>query len=122
MHASLASPLTIACAGSVRSDGILLPSINTCVGRVDKAIAARVMPRMVAWKMLMRSISSTSTTMIDQASACAWISGINASRRLAVSTLESASPAIGRAGSRMTAATTTGPASGPRPASSMPAT
>ena len=43
-------------------------------------------------------------------------------RAPAVSTLESARPAIGRSSSRITAAATTGPASGPRPASSTPAT
>ena len=42
--------------------------------------------------------------------------------RGAVSAFESARPAIGRDGSRITAAATTGPASGPRPASSTPAT
>src|ERR1700681_2490220 len=43
------------------------------------------------------------------------------SRRAAVRIFESASPRMRRAGSRITAATTTGPASGPRPASSTPA-
>ena len=44
------------------------------------------------------------------------------SRRRAESCLESARPLIGRCTSSTTAAATTGPASGPRPASSTPAT
>src|SRR5665811_2365885 len=44
------------------------------------------------------------------------------SRRRGVSTLESAKPLIGCKSSRITAAASTGPASGPRPASSTPAT
>jgi hypothetical protein len=56
------------------------------------------------------------------AQALARISSYSFSRRAAVSFLESARPAIGCRSSRMTAAATTGPASGPRPASSTPAT
>src|SRR5690606_33769090 len=44
------------------------------------------------------------------------------SRRSAVSFLESANPAMGFKSSKITAAATTGPANGPRPASSTPAT
>ena len=43
-------------------------------------------------------------------------------RFFALKTFESSRPRMGRARSRMTAAATTGPASGPRPASSQPAT
>ena len=43
-------------------------------------------------------------------------------RRLAESFLESSNPSIVRAGSRTTAAATTGPARGPRPTSSTPHT
>jgi len=43
------------------------------------------------------------------------------SRLSLLSIFESAKPSIGCCGSRITAAATTGPASGPRPASSIPA-
>src|SRR6185369_1855839 len=52
----------------------------------------------------------------------AQISSNNSSRRSAVSRLESSMPLGMRFGSSTTAAATTGPASGPRPASSQPAT
>jgi len=72
--------------------------------------------------MLMRSISAALASAMHQASAFSLISAASASRRFSVSFLESLRPAIGRAGSRITAAAVTGPASGPRPASSMPQT
>ncbi len=56
------------------------------------------------------------------ASALARISTASRARAAPDSSFESRRPAIGRAGSRITAAATTGPASGPRPASSTPAT
>ena len=46
---------------------------------------------------------------------------VRASRRFAVTCLESFSPSGMRTGSRITAAAVTGPASGPRPTSSIPA-
>src|SRR6185312_9382681 len=61
------------------------------------------------------------TTITQCASAHSRICGYSASRRFSLSFLESSRPAMGRAGSRITAATTTGPAKGPRPASSTPA-
>src|SRR4051812_37942670 len=71
--------------------------------------------------MLMRSMSSTPIVTILNAMARSRIRAASTSRRSGVSTLESASPLMRRAGSRITAATTTGPANGPRPASSTPA-
>ena len=53
--------------------------------------------------------------------ALARISSNKASRRLAVSFLESVRPLMGCNSSNITAAATTGPAKGPRPASSTPA-
>ena len=53
--------------------------------------------------------------------ALSQISSDRIARRDSVSFLESPRPLIGLLGSRTTAAATTGPASGPRPASSMPA-
>ena len=71
--------------------------------------------------MLSSSISSTLAHATDHASARSLIRGARASRFFAVNFFESASPSIGRSGSRITAAAQTGPASGPRPASSTPA-
>src|SRR5438874_3311812 len=70
--------------------------------------------------MFNRSISSTLAQATDQAIARSLMRLARTSRRSGVSTLESASPRMPRAGFRMTAAAYTGPASGPRPASSMP--
>src|SRR5919198_128062 len=56
------------------------------------------------------------------AMARSWISAKSSSRRSTVRSFESATPRTRRAGSRMTAAATTAPANGPRPASSRPAT
>src|SRR5690348_12585832 len=71
--------------------------------------------------MLMRSISSTSTATTLHACARAVMRSYSFSRTAADRTLESSSPLMRRAGSRITAATTTGPAKGAQPASSTPA-
>src|SRR5690606_11549261 len=70
--------------------------------------------------MFIRSMSSTSTTPIPNAQRRRMRSSSTA-RRSGVSFLESSSPA-GRGLHNTTAAATTGPASGPRPASSTPTT
>src|SRR6266581_929001 len=72
--------------------------------------------------MLSRSISSTLAKATAQAVARSLILSARISRRSGGSTLESASPRTCRSGSRITAAAYTGPASGPRPASSTPQT
>src|SRR5512143_1121804 len=72
--------------------------------------------------MFSRSMSSTPIAITLKASARERILASSFSRRAAVRIFESASPLMRRRGSRITAATTTGPASGPRPASSTPAT
>src|SRR3954467_13511276 len=73
---------------------------------------------MEAWKMLIRSISSTVAWATDQATARSLMRPARTSRRSGVSTFESARPLIRRFLSRITAAAYPGPASGPRPASS----
>ena len=55
-----------------------------------------------------------------QATACSRIGSKSASRLASLSFLESFNPSTGRAGSNITAAAKTGPANGPRPASSIP--
>src|SRR4051812_16987326 len=72
--------------------------------------------------MLRRSISSTLAEDTAQAVARSLMRSASTSRRSAFRTLESASPRICFAGLRITAAAYTGPASGPRPASSTPQT
>src|SRR3989442_9878672 len=72
--------------------------------------------------MLSRSISSGSTTPRPTATARRRISTSSRSRRAAVRTFESATPSRRVPGGKTTAAATTGPASGPMPTSSTPAT
>src|SRR5690606_19318630 len=79
-------------------------------------MASMVAPRILNW-----SISATLALAIHQASARSRTSKASSSRRAAVNFLESLSPTIGASSSRMTAAANTGPARGPRPASSTPA-
>ena len=100
----------------------MLPSTSTSSGSepsfAHKASTAKVMASIVAPKIFRRSMSSTSTTPTAH-----WqrrlIAASNSARRAAVSFLLSSSP-DGRGLDNNTAAATTGPASGPRPASSTP--
>src|SRR5947207_6430210 len=71
--------------------------------------------------MLTLSMTSTSINPTATASARSRICSKSASRRRRVRTLESRMPLIRCRSGRMTAAATTGPASDPRPTSSMPA-
>jgi len=71
--------------------------------------------------MFRLSISSTLAQATDQASAFFLMMPASRSRSRTLKTLESAIPAgARRPGSNTTAAAQTGPASGPRPASSTP--
>src|SRR5688572_21638526 len=67
------------------------------------------------------SISATSAQATDHAIAPPRILIASSARSSGSTTLESRMPRMRRRGSRITAAATTGPASGPRPASSTPA-
>ncbi len=69
----------------------------------------------------MRSISSTLASPTPMAIARARISLSSLARSSASRSLESLTPSIRSRGGRMTAAATTGPASGPMPTSSTPA-
>src|SRR5258705_5276698 len=72
--------------------------------------------------MLMRSISWADAAPMPTARARAWIRAASFSRSAPVSFLESSTPRMARASGGMTTAhATTGPASGPRPTSSIPA-
>src|ERR1700690_1940386 len=72
--------------------------------------------------MLIWSMRAESTAAIAQAIECSRICSASSSRRSAGSNLESRKPRMRYAGSRITAAATTGPNSDPRPTSSTPAT
>src|SRR3569833_938504 len=118
---TVSSPLTMASARHGNSAGQRSPSTSASSGTVCSASTARFIASMLAHRMLSVSISSPSACATAQASAFSLISISSASRRCSVSSLESARPSMGRAGSSITAAAVTVPASGPRPASSTPA-
>src|SRR5258708_10398302 len=80
------------------------------------------MARPVACRMLSAAISSTEAKPTPQATALALISTSSVSRVLAESFLESSRPLGTFFGLRITATALTGPARGPRPASSTPQT
>ena len=97
------------------------PSTNTCFGASGSACTARASAHSEARKILSRSIRAGEAKATAK-DAVAQIFSNRSSRSSGVSRLESSMPLGMRSGSRITAAATTGPASGPRPASSQPAT
>src|SRR6056297_849101 len=121
MDKDLPSPLTTACAGSCRPRGIRLPSISAMSGGVASPAIARSIARCEARRMLSLSISSTEAWAMET-SAMPRIASCSTARRLAVRRLESFRPSGMREMSSTTAAAVTGPARGPRPTSSTPAT
>jgi len=117
-----ASPPTSAVCGTGRPRAGS-PSIKVWSGGAGRAFTARAMARWVARRMLRRSISSTPAWPVDQTTpGCVARIAKNFSRRAAGIFFESFRPSSLKSPGRMTAAATTGPASGPRPASSTPAT
>ena len=98
------------------------PSIRQWPGAGSSACAARAIARWVARRMLRRSISPQSASATDQRTS-PWPvrNSKSASRRDALSFFESSRPGQTKPAGRITAAAATGPASGPRPASSIPA-
>ena len=120
IEATIASPPITASQPQLTSI-LSRPSTNTCFGISGSARTARASAQSEARKMLSRSIRAgeAKATAKDDV---AQISSNSSSRRSAVSRLESSIPLGIRLGSSTTAAATTGPASGPRPASSQPAT
>ena len=97
------------------------PSTNTCFGVSGSAWTARASAHNDARRILSRSIRAGDAKATAN-EAVRQISSNSSSRRSGVSRLESSIPLGIRLGSSTTAAATTGPASGPRPASSQPAT
>ena len=115
-----ASPFTMAFALHGMS-GHRFPSIKAQSGGLGKFKTARRMAIIVACKILTRSISSGSAIPTPIA-ACAKISFSNSSRLISDNFLLSLRPSGILFGTNITAAATTGPANGPRPASSTPQT
>ena len=116
------SPLTMARAAAGERAG------NGCRRRAPRrarrasASTARRIASSVACRMLSASISATSAHADRPGERCSRICGPRAPRAAAAEHLGVAQARDGPRGSRITAAATTGPASGPRPASSTPAT
>ncbi len=119
---SVASPPTIARALKDRPKpsrrGRRLPSMSSRCGLKLMASTARRIARNVACRILSASISAGSAQPIPKHSARRRIAALKRARVSALKTFESAMPAMARPGRRITAAATTGPAKGPRPASS----
>ena len=108
-------------------------SFGSCMcerGRTDDATAPSRMYIEQQWSRLqnelrtMRVVSAhpaRETHVAQSTSGCAMSAAYSASRRSALSALLSPMPGMSTCGGITTAAATTGPASGPRPASSTPA-
>ena len=120
MESDSASPAMTVRTGQ-GSCGARLPSTRARLGGVASWRSASAMAQKVACRILSRSMRATSAMPMPTC-ALARIGSKSASRCAALSFLESSRPSGMRAGSRITAAATTGPAQGPRPASSMPQT
>ena len=115
-----ASPFTTVRKGRV-SWAKRLPSTSRNSGGSAIAATARRMARKLACRMLISSISAAEASPMPKLSAPARMRSADSSRCPAVRAFESAIPSMRLPGVNMTAAATTGPASGPRPASSTPA-
>ena len=116
---TVASPLTMAAHGTA-SGRRKRPSISTSSGWTRRARRARHIASSDAWWMLMRSISSAEHQPVAHAVARRRITAAAAARSSAVSCFESFRQAAGNPRGSTTAAAVTGPARGPRPASSIP--
>ena len=103
MDAEVASPWTRHREGT-DSGGFLFPSTRARAGFTGRASTARFMASMAAWRMLMRSISSTVATPTAQATACSVMRSYRASRFFSDSFLESLMPGISASRGRITAA------------------
>ena len=120
-----ASPPTTHCTLQHNAGG-LLPSTRATSGGMRSRSTARAIASMVACRMLSLAISATDAAPTPMSALAHARSAVNAaSRWAAVSFFESSSSSARFAGTpavKTTAAATTGPAKGPRPASSTPAT
>src|SRR5512138_2821170 len=115
-----ASPSTTASHGTSHQTGSF-PSTKRPWGSSPRAVNALFIARRLASRMLCASTSSTLPTPTPTATAFWRIRTAASSRSAAVITFESRTPRIFTPAGSATQAATTGPARGPRPASSMPA-
>ena len=122
-QAATSSPFHMARAGTPRPR-TAKPSVSTYPGRMESPASARRIPAMLQTCSPHASISAAGMMTRCQLRAVRITSVYASSRAAAVSVLESATPLSPESlrGSRTTAATTSGPAQAPRPASSIPAT
>ncbi len=116
---TVASPLTMALLGMPHA-GQNRPSTSTRRGRTARACTARRMARSVALWMFSASISAWDAQPMLQATARALMTAAAAVLSSGSRAFESSRMSRGKSAGRMTAAAVTGPASGPRPASSTP--
>jgi len=114
------SPLMIEREGTARSGNVTASIKRQSAGGVSDA-SARRMARRVASKILRRSISCSVATPTPTARARWTITSYNRDRSDSETRLESSTPTKRQRVGKITAAATTGPARGPRPASSRPA-
>ena len=98
-----------------------MPSTRRVSGLGSRAFTARAIASREAFRILNSSIYSRETTPTAVAKASPWITTKASSLALAVIIFESLTPGTSGLGGKITAAATTGPANGPRPASSTPA-
>ena len=123
MHAATRSPFHIARPGTPRP-AIGKPSVRTYPGVSSRRANARRIASTLVTCRPRRSTSSGGTMTTDHATARATTASYTCSRTRGVSSLESARSGISarRLVASTAAATTSGPAHAPRPASSAPAT
>ena len=119
MSAHLASPFTMQRLGMLIPE-LRLPSISASEGLTDSFSIARFMASSAAFRILISSISSTLANAMPKLTASEQIKSKSLSLFCSLSFFESLRPSISRPRGSMTAAAHTGPASGPRPASSTP--
>src|ERR1035437_113935 len=99
----------------------LFPSTRIRSGLIFNLSTEVVIARSDAWRMFILSIWIWDITDTEHARHFSIICGSTSSLSFSVSCLESFTPLIQTSLSNITAAATTGPARGPRPASSVPA-
>mmetsp|Transcript_30194 Transcript_30194/g.75665 ORF Transcript_30194/g.75665 Transcript_30194/m.75665 type:complete len:255 (+) Transcript_30194:228-992(+) len=123
MHTLLASPLTMASALPLSGSGILFPSMSAQSASSPSPLTAPAMASIVASRMLISSMRWWSMIHTHLMTSGLAISASNAtSRSSSVICLLSLMASMFKSGGKIHAAATTGPARGPRPASSTPHT
>ena len=114
-------PAPAAMAAIYENGRNLFPSISKCSGLTFRDMTARCMAAMDAFRMFIVSISSALASRTENDMASFSITGRSFSLSPADIFFESSRSGWRKSGGRITAAANTGPASGPLPASSQPA-